>query len=91
MAKEKLSLLTLRSLADLGDGDLEKDFEEVLKTLVRDCTTRPSIKKSREVKLVVTLAPALNQDGTCDDVMVDVFASRAAAATFWCPDREPLA
>jgi len=76
----KPQLFTLKNLHLLGDGDLERDFEVTLASLVKDCTARPSIEKLREVKLVVQLKPKVNQDGTCDDVIVSVqVASKALA------------
>jgi hypothetical protein len=77
---DDLKLLTLRSLADVGDGDLEKDFEATLAALVKDCLSRPSIKKVRELKVQIQVTPVLNQDGTCDDVEVDVQVGSKAPA-----------
>lgn len=67
-----MELFNLDSIALLGDGDLKRDFMEVLSGLVRDCLARPSIKKDRKVALEVYVAPVVNQDGTCDDVTVCV-------------------
>lgn len=67
-----LKLLTLKTLADLGDGDLERNFEAVLAAAVKDCTARPSLKNPRKVTLQIVVRPVLKQDGTCDDVTVDV-------------------
>jgi len=74
---QQFNLETIRALPG---GDLKRDFDEVLKSLVKDCLARPSIDKTREVKLVVQVRPCLKQDGTCDDVKVDVqVASKAPA------------
>lgn len=73
-------LFTLKTLHQLGDGNLEADFEATLQGLVKDCLARPSLDKTRQVKIVIDIQPKLKQDGTCDDVIVDVqVASKAPA------------
>ncbi len=77
---QQLKLLNLKSLPELGDGDLERDFEAALALLVKDCLARPSIKKKRQVSIVIDIEPQTKQDGTCDDVNVDVqVASKSPA------------
>lgn len=76
----KQELFNLKTIHLLGDGTLNQDFETTLASVVKDCTSRPAIDKPREVKIVVTVRPKPNQDGTCDDVVVHVqVASKAPA------------
>lgn len=65
-------LFNLKTLHLLGAGDLERDFEATLASLVKDCTARPSVGKKRQVSLVVDMTPKVNADGSCDDVVVSV-------------------
>lgn len=78
----ELKVFTLEALAELSGGDVKADFESVLAGLVKDCTGRPSIKKKRQVSIVVDVEPVLAQDGTCDNVTVNVqVASKCPAKT----------
>ncbi len=52
----------------------------MLAALVKDCTSRPSIKKTRRLTLTIDVEPLINQDGTCDDVSVDVEVGAKAPA-----------
>jgi hypothetical protein len=80
MAKDRLLLLTLKTLDQIGEGNLDADFAQTLQGLVRDCMARPAIKKTREVSIVFKLTPIQKNDGTCDDVTVVVqVASKAPA------------
>lgn len=65
-------MFTCEELAHYADGQLSQDFNTQLSAAVKDCVDRPSIKNKREVKIVVTIEPHLNVDGTCDDVYVHV-------------------
>jgi len=66
-----LKLLTLATLPEV-DASLPEDFESMLAGMVKDCLARPSIKKKRQVSILVDVAPILNQDGTCDDVEISI-------------------
>ena len=68
---DQLKLLSLANLAELDDA-LQIDFDHALSAAAKDCLARPSIKKKRQVSIVVDLAPVVNQDGTCDDIRIDV-------------------
>ena len=71
MSSKSLKLLTLKTLAELDDS-LPTDFEAMLAAAVKDCLKRPSIKRKRSVSIVVEVTPVLRQDGTVDDIRVDV-------------------
>lgn len=68
---DQLKLLSLANLAEL-DSNLPQDFNAMLAAAVLDCTNRPSIKKPREISVVVKVTPILKQDGTVDDVEINV-------------------
>lgn len=69
---DQLKVFTLEGLAELHGGDVKADFETVLQALVKDCTSRPAIKKKRQVSIVIDVEPILAKDGTCDNVAVSV-------------------
>ena len=68
---ENLKLLSLANLAEL-DESLPNDFNAGLAAAVKDCLARPSIKKKRQVSVLVDVTPILRQDGTCDDIEINV-------------------
>jgi hypothetical protein len=68
----KQQLLCLKTLPSYAAGDLTKRFDELLAKQVKDCIDRPGIEKARTLTLKITLRPKKKQDGSADDVYVDV-------------------
>ena len=78
-------LFSLKNLSQLAGGDIERDFNQAMASIVRDCFERPSIEKRREIRLLVLFTPVQKNDGTCDDVNVSI----QLAAKHPCQSYEP--
>jgi hypothetical protein len=69
--RDRLKILSLKTLCELDDS-LPADFETMLAAAVKDCLKRPTIKKKRQVTIIVEITPILRQDGTVDDLRIDI-------------------
>lgn len=54
--------LTMKSLKDLDDGRVDRQFQAILNNAAADCLSRPLEKKGRKVAIEIELIP-LPEDG----------------------------
>lgn len=54
----------MKSLATIDGGRINAAFERELKRIREDCIDRPGLKRPRQVQLMVTLSPVMDDNGT---------------------------
>ncbi len=58
--------LSLESLHEVQGGEIKKDFDSLLASLIEDCNQRPAISKARTLTIKIELTPAPDETGHCE-------------------------
>lgn len=58
--------LSLESLHEVQGGEIKKDFDSLLATLINDCQQRPAIDKARTLTIKIEITPAPDDTGHCE-------------------------
>lgn len=63
---------TLENLEHLDFGKAAMAFNHQIRRVANDCLDRPADATARKVSMEVVVKPALNDDGTCDRVKLQI-------------------
>lgn len=68
---------TLDALDDLDSGKAIEAFNLHIRRAAQDCYDRPGDDKPRKVKLEVSFTPVMDDEGDCNEVKAQIYASSA--------------